>query len=146
MSDSLWPRGLQPTRLLSPWDSPGKSTGVGCHCLLCRVVGWGRKIEGLSPCFWQETHCYYCPFPGRENSSGCKDDVSCRHFFDAQLFFLQVPLHGPVSGRGTERGRPDPPATGSCSGIAACRQSLSNSSAFPVCLTSLYSEAASRKQ
>ena len=26
--------GLQPTRLLSPWDFPGKSTGVGCHCLL----------------------------------------------------------------------------------------------------------------
>ena len=26
--------GLQPTRLLLPWDLPGKSTGVGCHCLL----------------------------------------------------------------------------------------------------------------
>ena len=26
--------GLQTTRLLHPWDSPGKSTGVGCHCLL----------------------------------------------------------------------------------------------------------------
>ena len=24
----------QPTRLLHPWDFPGKSTGVGCHCLL----------------------------------------------------------------------------------------------------------------
>ena len=23
-----------PTRLLHPWDFPGKSTGVGCHCLL----------------------------------------------------------------------------------------------------------------
>ena len=31
---SLWPHGLQPTRLLHPWDFPGKSTGVGCHCLL----------------------------------------------------------------------------------------------------------------
>ena len=26
--------GLQPTRLLCPWDSPGKNTGVGCHALL----------------------------------------------------------------------------------------------------------------
>ena len=26
------PHGLQPTRLLRPWDFPGKSTGVGCHC------------------------------------------------------------------------------------------------------------------
>jgi len=33
-SDSWWPHGLQPTRLLRPWDFPGKSTGVGCHCLL----------------------------------------------------------------------------------------------------------------
>ena len=28
------PHGLQPSRLLHPWDFPGKSTGVGCHCLL----------------------------------------------------------------------------------------------------------------
>ena len=34
MSDSSRPHGLQPTRLLRPWDFPGKSTGVGCHCLL----------------------------------------------------------------------------------------------------------------
>ena len=34
VSDSSRPHGLQPTRPLPPWDSPGKSTGVGCHCLL----------------------------------------------------------------------------------------------------------------
>ena len=34
VSDSYRPYGLQPTRLLHPWDFPGKSTGVGCHCLL----------------------------------------------------------------------------------------------------------------
>ena len=33
-SDSPRPHGLQPTRLLCSWDFPGKSTGVGCHCLL----------------------------------------------------------------------------------------------------------------
>ena len=33
MSDPQRPHGLQPTRLLHPWDFPGKSTGVGCHCL-----------------------------------------------------------------------------------------------------------------
>ena len=32
VSDSLRTHGLQPTRLLHPWDFPGKSTGVGCHC------------------------------------------------------------------------------------------------------------------
>ena len=34
VSDSVQPHGLQPTRLLRPWDSPGKNTGVGCHFLL----------------------------------------------------------------------------------------------------------------
>ena len=34
MSDSLGPHGLQPTRLLCPWNSPGKNTGVGSHFLL----------------------------------------------------------------------------------------------------------------
>ena len=34
VSNSLRPHGLEPTRLLWPWDSPGKNTGVGCHFLL----------------------------------------------------------------------------------------------------------------
>ena len=34
MSGSSRPHGLQPTRLLCPWEFPGKSTGVGCQCLL----------------------------------------------------------------------------------------------------------------
>ena len=33
-SNYVGPRGLQPARLLCPWDSPGKITGVGCHFLL----------------------------------------------------------------------------------------------------------------
>ena len=41
VSDSYRPHGLQPTRLLCPWHFPGKSTGMGCHCLFwlsCSVV------------------------------------------------------------------------------------------------------------
>jgi len=34
VSDSSRPHGRQLTRLLCPWDFPGKSTRVGCHCLL----------------------------------------------------------------------------------------------------------------
>ena len=37
VSDSSRPHGLQPTRLLRLWDFPGKSTGVGCHCLVQTV-------------------------------------------------------------------------------------------------------------
>ena len=45
VSDSLRPRGLQPARLLCPWDSPGKNTGVGCHFLLQGIF----PTQGLSP-------------------------------------------------------------------------------------------------
>ena len=34
MSDSVQPHRRQHTKLLRPWDSPGKNTGVGCHFLL----------------------------------------------------------------------------------------------------------------
>ena len=44
LSDSQRPHGLQPTRLLRPWDFPGKSTGVGCHCLLQQ-----RSLVGYNP-------------------------------------------------------------------------------------------------
>ena len=46
-SDSSRPHGLQPTRLLHPWDFPGKSTGVGCHCHLQTTVLKGSKFERL---------------------------------------------------------------------------------------------------
>ena len=45
MSSSSWPHGLQPTRLLCPWDFPGKSTGVGCHCLLHPCPYFSSKKE-----------------------------------------------------------------------------------------------------
>ena len=43
LSDTQRPHGLQPTRLLHPWDFPGKSTGAGCHCLLWVGVLRSRK-------------------------------------------------------------------------------------------------------
>ena len=39
------PHGLQPTRLLCPWDSPGESTGVGCHRLLQYKLAVNPKGE-----------------------------------------------------------------------------------------------------
>ena len=51
--DSLRPHGLQPTRLLCPWDFPGKSTGVGCQCywLLNSVVSFQTILVALSADF-----------------------------------------------------------------------------------------------
>ena len=43
------PHGLQPTRLCCPWDFPGKSTGMGCHCLL------GKNNRHIFP-FHQELY------------------------------------------------------------------------------------------
>ena len=47
MSDSSRPHGLKPTRFLCPRDFPGKSTGVGCHCLLQDVYTseWNRQFK-----------------------------------------------------------------------------------------------------
>jgi len=44
LSDSERPHGLQPTRLLRPRHFPGKSTGMGCHCLLYSAI---KKNETL---------------------------------------------------------------------------------------------------
>ena len=49
MSDSVRPHRRQPTRLLHPWDFPGKSTGVGCHCLLqqCGRPGFNSWVGNI---------------------------------------------------------------------------------------------------
>ena len=48
VSNSQRHHGLQPTRLLRPWDFPGKSTGVGCHCLLCKYLGSNKSKRKLT--------------------------------------------------------------------------------------------------
>ena len=66
VSDSSRPHGLQPTRLFCPWDFPGKSTGVGCHCLLhlrpsCSRL-WLPAVwwwEGLSHCSLQKLPSHF---------------------------------------------------------------------------------------
>ena len=50
MSDSLRPHGLWPTRLLCPWNFPGKNTGVGCHFLLQGILPTQGSNPGLLHC------------------------------------------------------------------------------------------------
>ena len=50
----LRPHGLQPSRLLCPWDSVGKNTGVGGHFLLqgiCLIQG--SNLHLLCLLYWQ---------------------------------------------------------------------------------------------
>ena len=69
ISNSLQSHGLQPARLLCSWDSPGKSTGVGCHFLF-----WGIfPTQGLNPglLHWQADSSLSEPprmFPGQKKS------------------------------------------------------------------------------
>ena len=50
MSDSLRPHGMQPVRLLCPWDFPGKNTGMGCHFLLQGIFPTQGLNLGLPHC------------------------------------------------------------------------------------------------
>ena len=53
MSDSLWPHGLQPNRLVCPWNSPGKKPGVSCHSLLQLTQGLNLGLpHGRQNLYW----------------------------------------------------------------------------------------------
>ena len=50
VSNSLQPYGLKPSRLLCPWNSPGKNTGVGCHSFLQGIFPTQGSNPGLLHC------------------------------------------------------------------------------------------------
>ena len=51
---SVMSNSLEPTRLLCPWDSPGKNTGGGCHAL-CQGIfpTQGSNLRLLCLLHWQ---------------------------------------------------------------------------------------------
>ena len=58
MSNSVRPSRWQPTRLLCPWDSPGKNTGVGCHFLLqCMKVKSESEVAQSCPTLSDPMDC-----------------------------------------------------------------------------------------
>ena len=66
-SNSLQPHGLQPARILCPWDSPGKNTGVGCQFHLQGIF----PAQGSNPGF---LHCRLILLttkpPGKSKNTG----------------------------------------------------------------------------
>ena len=43
----LQPHRLQPTRLLCPWDFPGKNTGMNCHLFLQKNTYEGKSYVSV---------------------------------------------------------------------------------------------------
>ena len=68
-----------------PWDSPGKNTGVGCHCLLQRV---------LQLLFFEGGYKVRTPLKSSSlREIGSDIDKRCHHVVPRgweQLFFLQA--------------------------------------------------------
>ena len=60
---ALQPHGLRAARLLCPWDSPGKNTGLGCRALLQGIF----PTQGLNPGLLRFLHSQAgsLPLPGK---------------------------------------------------------------------------------
>ena len=63
MSDSARLHRRQPNRLLRPWDSPGKNTGVSCHFLLqcMKVKSESESLSRVQLCATPWTAAYQAP-------------------------------------------------------------------------------------
>ena len=86
------PQRRQPTRLPCPRDSPGKNTGVGCHCLLqCMKVRRGSEVAQSCPTLSDPMDCsppgssIHGIFQARVLECGAIA-FSINHFSRAQLF------------------------------------------------------------
>ena len=81
---TLWPYGLQPTRLLCPWDSPGNNTGVGCCALLQGIFPTQNELAFLmSPVL-----------AGGFLTTGTIGKIPWRRKWQSTAVFLPVRSHG----------------------------------------------------
>ena len=91
VSDSLQSHGLQPTRLLHPWDFPGKDTGVGCHFLLQRIFPTQKLNWGL-------LHCRQMLYPLSHQASKVDNNYSLAEKFSDLMkhFFCVYIIHAVI--------------------------------------------------
>ena len=96
MADSVQPHRQQPTRHPSPWDSPGKNTGVGCHFLLqCMKVKSESEVAQSYPTLSDPMDCSL-------------PDSSIRGIFQARVLewgaipFSKKPLENPKTTKDTK--------------------------------------------
>ena len=95
LNPTLWPHGLQPTRLLCPWDSPGKNTGVGCHFLLKGIF----PTQGMNPHLLHYRRILYHWAPGLPLLK-YSDDINSTYFtrllWEADKLIIHLEALNPV--------------------------------------------------
>ena len=79
MSNSLRPQGLELCRLLCPWDSPGKNTGVGCISF-SRGSSWLRDWTRVS----HTAGRFFTVWVTRQESNG----LALNHSFDTHYAYI----------------------------------------------------------
>ena len=76
VSNSVRPHRRQPTRLCRTWDSPGKNTGVGRHCLLQSMKVKWKSLSRVRLFATPWTEAYQAPpsmgFSRQEYCRGCR--------------------------------------------------------------------------
>ena len=85
-SDSLQPHRLQPARLLCPWNSPGKNTGVGCRSLHQGIF----QTQGLNPGL---PHCRQIIY--HQGSPGCQRETKHK-IHPGEYVHAQVQMHAMI--------------------------------------------------
>ena len=84
MSNSLQQHELQPARLLCPWNSPGKNTGVGCHFLLQGIFQTQELNLGVLYCRQILYHLSH----QRNHYKVQELSISTSHSYSGQIFLM----------------------------------------------------------
>ena len=109
VSNSLQPHGLQPVRLLCPWDSPGKNTEVSCHALPQGIfLAQGLNQSFLHLLHWQAGSLPLAP-PGKPRLMHQCQLLSCVQLFVTPwAIACQAPLSMELSKQEYCSGQPFP--------------------------------------
>ena len=91
--DWLWPHGLYPAKLLCPWDSPGKNTGVGRHALLQGIfLIQESNLSLLCLLHWQVCSLPLVP-PGKPKCWIRKSNTIIDYIYSLHIFFFLEDWH-----------------------------------------------------
>ena len=110
VSDPQRPHGLQPSRLLRPWDFASKSTGVGCRCLLRWM--WeldlkkaeSRRIDAFELWCWRRL--LRIPWTERRSNQSILKEISPEYSLEGLMLKLKLQSFGHLMWRTDSLKRP----------------------------------------